>query len=173
MFPTTVDSNHLPLELWYTAWGDMETCCPDFPSSVQLLWKCCQWATLNYQPLWGQTACNDPYRWRYKGLASGHVRTTLKGHLHSRHHMESAKVIWTVIQLDVFLCLICSSLILQMLSLRAPLIHIPTLKSVWVCIPENQSAVHNNNNNKILVFEKFYLKITGYIHITFQPSQIE
>ena len=31
-----------------------------------------------------QPVCKDSSRWRHKGLASGHVRTALKGHLHSR-----------------------------------------------------------------------------------------
>ena len=144
MFATTVDSNHLPLELWYMAWGDMETCCPEFPSRIH-----CSTAletlpvgNLKIPTPLGADCVQWPIQARHKGLASGHVRTTLKGHLHSRHNMESAKVIWSVIQLNVFLCPNLSSLILQMLSLRAPLIHVPTLKSVWVCIPENRSVLH-------------------------------
>ena len=55
----------------------------------------------------GQPLCNDPSRWRHKGLASGHVGTTLKGHLHSRALIGSAKVIWPMIQLVLFFSL-CS-----------------------------------------------------------------
>ena len=51
-----------------------------------------------------QAACSDPSRWRYKDLAIGCARTTLKGHLHSRCPMGSAKVIQPVIQLDLSFC---------------------------------------------------------------------
>ena len=108
-----------------------------------------------------QAACSDPSRWRYKDLAIGCVRTTLKGHLHSGRPMGSAKVIGY-----------CSSLILPsalsrffppdstVLTPRATLIKIPALNSIWVCIPENQPATcirkHSSTHGGLL-FENYWL----------------
>ena len=57
---------------------------PPFKDLLSNCWKSCQWASLNHQPLWGQPVCTDPSREGHKGLASGYVRTILKGHHHSR-----------------------------------------------------------------------------------------
>ena len=76
---------------------------PPFKDFLSSCWKCCQWATLNHQPLWGQLLCNDPSRWRYKGLVTGRVRITLKSHLLFRAPMGTSKVTWPVFQLNFFL----------------------------------------------------------------------
>ena len=153
--------HHLPLKLWHMLWGDMEVCCPDLPSrTLRSCWLCCQWATLSHQPLWGQHVCNDPSRWRHKVLASGHFRTTMKGHLHSRPPWDQLRSSGQ-----------CSSLILPsalpcpippdsiVLVPRAALIHIPALNS-WVCIPENQPATpirkHSSTQGGSL-FENYWL----------------
>ena len=46
------------------------------------------------------------------------------------------------------------------LTPRAPLIHIPALNSIRVCIPENQPATHIRKPSSI--WGGFLLKITGY-----------
>ena len=79
---------------------------PPFRDSLSSSWKCCQWETLNHQPLWGQSTCKDPSGWRYKGLIIGCVRTTLRGHLHSRPPWSQLRSSGPVIQLDPSLCLI-------------------------------------------------------------------
>ena len=63
--------------------GDMLSW-PPFRDSLCSSYKCCQWETLNHQTLWGQPVCNDPSGRRCKGLVIGCVRTTLKGHRHSK-----------------------------------------------------------------------------------------
>ena len=137
---------------------------PPFKYLLSTSCKCCQWATLNYQPLWGQPACNDPYRWRYTGLVIGCIRTTLKGHHHS-------KLPWSQLRLSGQ----WSSLILPtalpcffppdstVWTLRATPMHIQALNSIWVCIPENQPATRIRKHSSI--WGGLLLKITGYICI--------
>ena len=129
---------------------------PPFKDSFPTCWGCCQWATLNHKP-----ACNDPSRWRYKDLAIGCVRTTLMGLLHSRCPMGSVKVIQPVIQLDLSFCLSCffppdSTVLIP----RAPLINIPALNSIWVCISDNQPATcirKYSSTQEGLLFENYWL----------------
>ena len=134
---------------------------PPFKYLLSTSCKCCQWATLNYQPLWGQPACNDPYRWRYTGLVIGCIRTTLKGHHHS-------KLPWSQLRLSGQ----WSSLILPtalpcffppdstVWTLRATPMHIQALNSIWVCIPESQPATRIRKHSSI--WGGLLLKITGY-----------
>ena len=130
-FSVTVHPHHQPLELWNMLWGHGDVLSrPPFKDSLPSCWKCCQWATLNHQPLWGQPLCNDPSRGRYKGLVIGHVRTTLKSHLHSElpwGHLRSPGQCSSLIFASAL-----SLLIPPMLMLGAPLINIPVLNSIWV-----------------------------------------
>ena len=58
VFPT-VHPHHLPLELWYMLWGKHGDVLswPPFKDSLSSCWKCCQWASLNHQPLQEQPMC--------------------------------------------------------------------------------------------------------------------
>ena len=123
-------------------------------------WKCCQWATLNHQPLWGQPLCNDPSRWRYKDLVIGRVRTTLDSHLLFRAPMGTSKVTWPVFQLNFFLCSIPSDSTSGDIT-GAPNKHPSTKLYLSASQRTNQQPV----SKKIPVFgEDFYLTIIGYLH---------
>ena len=56
---STVHPQHLPLELWYMLWGEIGDVLswPPFKDSLSSCWKCCQWASLNHQPLQEQPMC--------------------------------------------------------------------------------------------------------------------
>ena len=134
---------------------------PPFRDSLSSSCKCCQWATLNHQPLWGQPECNDPSGWRYKGLVIGCVRTTLRGHHHSRlpcGQLRSSGQWSSLILPSALPCFFPPDY--TVLTPRAPLIHIPALNSIRVCIPENQPATHIRKPSSIC--GGFLLKITGY-----------
>ena len=78
-----------------------------------------------------------------------------------------------MIQLGFFPLLypVSSLLIPWVLIPTTPLINIPTLNSIWVYIPKNQSVTYIKN---IPEFEKdFYLKISGYTHNILKIPQIE
>ena len=145
---------------------DLEMCCPDLPSRTLPLVaaSASSGQSSAFRASGGQPVCNDPFRWRNKGLASGPVRTTLKGHLHSTALVGSAKVIWPMVQLGFFplLAPVSSLLIPRVPIPMAPLRNIPTLNSIWVHIPKNQPVTYIEN---IPEFGKdFYLKISGYTH---------
>ena len=74
--------------LWTCDTGheDLGMCCSDLPSRTLPLvaGSASSGQSSASRASGGQPLCNDPSRWRHKGLASGHVRATLKGHLHSR-----------------------------------------------------------------------------------------
>ena len=74
--------------LWKNDTGheDLEMCCSDLPSRTLPLvaGSAASGQSSAYRASGGQPVCNDPSKWRHKGLASGHVRTALKGHLRSR-----------------------------------------------------------------------------------------
>ena len=135
-------------------------CCPDLPSRT----RCpaagsCQWATLNHQPLWGQRLCNDPSRGRYKGLVIGHVRTTLKSHLHSElpwGHLRSPGQCSSLIFASAL-----SLLIPPMLMLGAPLINIPVLNSIWV---QPREPICNQYKKNPSIWGGFFLTIIMYLH---------
>ena len=97
-----------------------------------------------------------PSRWRYDSLTSGCVRTTLKSHHHSRPPCGQLKSSGQ-----------CSSALSHfvppdstVLTPRAPLIHIPTLNSIQVCIRENQPATYIRKHYSTQVgylFENYWL----------------
>ena len=104
----------------------------------------------------GAAYVHYPSRERYGSLASGHVRTTLKGHHHSRPPCGQLRSSGQ-----------CSSALSHfvppdstVLTPRVPLIHIPTLNTIRVCILENQPAVyirkHSSTQGRYL-FENYWL----------------
>ena len=114
---------------------------PPFRDSLSSSWKCCQWETLNHQPLWGQPACNDPSGWRYKFLVTGCVRTTLRGHHHSRPpwgQLRSSGQWSRLILPSALPCFFPPDS--TVLTPRATLIHIPALNSIWVCNPREPAC---------------------------------
>ena len=116
---------------------------------------------------------NDPSKWMYDGLASGYVTTIPKGH-HTRAPVGSANVIWPVLQLDFFPLPypISSLLIPQVLILTAPLIHMPILNSIQVCMSENQPVTCVKKHS--VLGQDFYLKILfTYILTTFLNHQVK
>ena len=134
---------------------------PPFKDFLSNCCKCCQWATLNHQPLWGQPMCNDPSRERYKVLASGRVRTTLKGHHHSRStrgQLRSSGQWCSLILPSALPCFF--PLDSTVLTPRAPLIHIPALNSIRVSMSENQPETrirkHSSTQGGFL-FENYWL----------------
>ena len=148
---------------------------PPFKSLLSSSWKCCQWITLNHQPLWGQPKCNDPSRWRYKGLVIECVRTTLKGHRHSKlswGQLRSSGQWSSLILPSALPCFFPPDS--TVLTPRASPIHIPALNSIQVCIPESQPATHIRKHSSIR--GGLLLKITGYTrtyNILKTPNKIQ
>lgn len=145
---------------------------PSFKDSLSYWWKCCQWANLNHQPLWGQPACTDPSRGSHKGLASGHVRTNLKGQDHSRDPLEILRP-WFEFNppsaLSCFFPLDSTSVGPK----STPDKH-PSNKLHLSLHPREQTC--NIYQNKIPTFgHDFYFKITGYtcIYILKPISRIQ
>lgn len=106
----------------------LEMCCSDVPSRTLPLvtGSAASGQSSASRTSGGQPVCNDPSTWRHKGLASGPVRSTLKGHLHCRALVGSAKVIWPMAQLGFFplLAPVSSLLIPRMPIPMAPLTNI-------------------------------------------------
>lgn len=54
-------SSNLPLELWHMLWWAWKPAVrPSFKDPLSHWWKCCQWANLSHQPLWGQSGVYWP-----------------------------------------------------------------------------------------------------------------
>ena len=153
---STVHAHHLPLELWYTLWGehgDMLSW-PPFKDSLSSCWKCCQWASLNHQPLREQPMCTT-----HPGGGMTAWPVDVSGQPPESPHHSRPGQLRSSGQ--------CSSVLSHfippdstVLTPRAPLIHIPTLNSIWVCIQENQPATHIRKHSSTqggYLFENYWL----------------
>ena len=158
-FSPRVHPHPLPLDLWHKLWrhGDVLSWSP-FENSLSSYCKCCKWA------LWGSFyAMTHPWG----GIMAWPVDVSGQ----PWRAIFTPDPSWGQLRLSGQ----WSSLILPsplpcffppdstMLTPRAPLIHIPALSSIWVCIPENQLAIcirkHFSTQGGVL-FENYWLHMS-------------
>ena len=118
----------------------------------------------------GAAYVHCPSRGRYGSLASGRVKTTLESHHHSRPPCGQLRSSDQCSSAVSHFILLDSTV----LTPRVPLIHIPALNSIRVCILENQPATYIRKHSRIrggFLFENYWLHT--FYNIINPPNKIQ